>query len=117
MFKTYMREIIALYSVDDENFLFVMDDASIHRREVAELAEEHGCKVLFNAPYSPECNPIEMVFGIWKTRVGKMMKVDIADVLTNIARCFEETTPCEIRRCVQHFLGPVTRRVLSREDL
>ena len=117
MFTAYMRELIALCRADDENVVFVMDNASIHKTEINELADTNGCKVLFNAPYSPECNPIEMVFGIWKTQVGKLNNVDIRDMLTNIARCFEDITPTTVRSCVQHFLGPVTTRVMNREDL
>ena len=112
-----MKELIALYRLDNENVVFVMDNATIHKDEVSLISETYGCKVLFNAPYSPECNPIEMVFGIWKTRVGKLSNVDLADLLTNIARCFEEITPSEVKRCIAHFLGPVTTKVMNREDL
>ena len=117
IFKACMRELIKLVRLDNENVVLVMDNASIHRHEIVELAESNGCKVLFNAPYSPECNPIEMVFGTWKTRVGKLTNADIADLLHNIAECFETIERQEIRRHVAHFLGPVTVRVMNREDL
>ena len=81
-----MKCLVDLCRIDGENVVFVMDNATINRREIAELAESNGCKVLFNAPYLPECNSIELVFGIWKTRVGKLTDVDIADLLANIAR-------------------------------
>ena len=84
-----MKELITPFRLDNENVVFVMDNASIHKDEVGQMAETHGCKVLFNAPYSPKCNPIELVVGIWKTRVRKLHNVDIADLLQNIARCFE----------------------------
>ena len=116
MFRAFMRELITLCRVDNENVVFVMDNASIHKNDVDELAGANVCKVLYNAPSSPECNPIEMVFGIWKTYVGKLNNVDIRDMLQNIARCFEEITPTTVRSCVQHFLGTVTTRVMNRED-
>ena len=117
IFKAYMKELISLYRLDNENVIFVMDNASIHREEIRLLCETYGCKVLFNAPYSPECNPIEMVFGIWKTRVGKLSNVDLADLLRNLSRCFEEIAPSEVKRCIAHFLGPVTTKIMNREDL
>ena len=117
IFKAYMKSLVDLYRIDGENVVFVMDNATIHRREIVELAESNGCKVLFNAPYSPECNPIELVFGIWKTRVGKLTNVDIADLLVNIARCFETISATEIRECINHFLYDVTVKVMNREDL
>ena len=117
IFNACMRELIKLCRLENENVELVMDNASIRRREIRELAETNGCKVLFNAPYSPECNPIEMVFGTWKTRVGKLTNADIADLLRNIAECFETIDRQEIRRHVAHFLGPVTVRVMNGEDL
>ena len=117
IFNAYMKELIALYRLDNENVVFVMDNATIHKNDIVQLAETHGCKVLFNAPYSPECNPIELVFGIWKTRVRKLHNVDIEDLLRNIARCFEEITPSEVKRCIANFLGPVTTKIMNREDL
>ena len=116
MFKAYMTELIGLYRLDNESVVFVMDNASIHRHDVVELAEANGCKVLYNAPYSPECNPIELIFGIWKSRVGKLINIDIANMISNIARCFEEIAPSEIRGRVQHFLVDVTERVMNRKD-
>ena len=106
-----------LFSGRNTNVVFVMDNASVHRHEIIELAEANGCKVLFNAPYSPECNPIEMVFGIWKTHVGKLTNVNVADLLENIAGCFERISPTEIRKCINHFLGTVSNRVLNGEDI
>ena len=117
LFNAYMRELISLYRLDNDNVVFVMDNASVHKNEVDVLAEEYGCRVLYNAPYSPECNPIEMVFGIWKTRVGQLTNVDIASCLTNIAACFESIAPAEIKRCIAHFLGPVTVKIMNRDDL
>ena len=117
IFNACMRELIKLCRLENENVVLVMDNAYIHRREIVELAETNGCKVLFNPPYSPECNPIEMVFGTWKTRVGKLTNADIADLLQNIAEGFETIDRQEIRRHVAHFLGPVTVRVMNGEDL
>ena len=117
IFTAYMKLLIDLYSQDEENVVFVMDNARIHKPEMVELAQTKGCAVLFNAPYSPECNPIELVFGIWKTRVGKLRNVDIADLLANIAECFETISPCEIRKCIAHFTNTVTRQVLTNQDI
>ena len=94
-----------------------MDNASIHKDGIRELTPQYGCDVVFNAPYSPECNPIDTIFGMWKLRVGKLSNVDIADLPRNIAACFEEITPSEVKRCITHFLGPVTTKIMNREDL
>ena len=40
--------------------VFIMDNASFHRKEILrEMAETAGCRVLFLPAYSPDLNPIE----------------------------------------------------------
>ena len=117
IFVAYMRELFEFFSIGNTNVLFIMDNAPIRKNEIEQLAEESGHKVLFNAPYSPECNPIELVFGFWKTRVGQMVNVDIADMITNITRCFDEITPAEIKSSIGHFIFDVTPKIFRREDL
>ena len=112
-----MKELISLYRLEGHNVVFVMDNATIHKHEIEQLCETYGCKVLFNAPYSPECNPIELVFGFRKTQVEKLTNVDIASLLGNIAACFEVTSVTDIKASIAHFLGPVTVRIRNMEDL
>ena len=46
---------------------FLLDNASIHKtRRVREICQEKGYSLLFTPPYSPEFNPIELVFGVIK---------------------------------------------------
>ena len=117
IFRAYMKELISLYRLDNESVVFVMDNASIHKDGIQELAQQYRCDVMFNAPYSPECNPIEMIFGTWKSRVGKLSSVDIADLLRNIAACFEGIAASEVKRNISHFLGEVTTKIMNRQDL
>jgi transposase len=50
----------------------LMDNASIHKGiAVRQAAEEKGYKLLFTPPYTPEYNPVEMIFGIVKNRFYK----------------------------------------------
>ena len=101
-FIAYMRLLFNFFAIDNVNVLFVMDKAPIHKNEIVALAEEHHLNVLFNAPYSPECNPIELVFAFLKGRVGQLVNVDVADMITNISRCFDAITPAEIKFAVCH---------------
>ena len=41
-----MKELISLYRLDNENVVFVMDNATIHKDEVSLISETYGCKVL-----------------------------------------------------------------------
>jgi len=73
----------------------IMDNASIHKtKEVQDVARRKGYTLLFTPPYTPEANPIEMVFGIIKNRFYRLrydptfestldaVKKSIATVLT-----------------------------------
>ena len=93
IFKAYLTELMDNFSVQNNNVVFVMDNAPIHKEEIVQLAAEKNHAIIFNAPYSPECNPIELVFGFWKTRVGRLLNVDIADMITNIARFSKRSLP------------------------
>ena len=47
--------------------LIIFDNAPFHRKKkLHEIAEKHGHKILFLAPYSPDFNPIEKSFGFIK---------------------------------------------------
>lgn len=50
--------------------MFFMDNASVHDKEkLKEIVHNQNQKLEFNAPYSPELNPIENFFGLWKSRL------------------------------------------------
>lgn len=52
--------------------VIVLDNASIHKCAAArQVAAEHGYKLLFTPPYTPEFNPVEMMFGTIKNRFYK----------------------------------------------
>ena len=47
----------------------ILDNASIHRTHIVkDAAAARGYNLLFVPPYSPECNPIENIFGIIKQK-------------------------------------------------
>lgn len=68
----------------------VLDGASIHRtHDVRQVADAKGFELLFTPPYSPEFNPIEMVFGSIKNAfyVDRYSKAFQNDLVGSIARC------------------------------
>ena len=51
---------------------FMMDNCSIHRTNAfRQVMENKGYHILYTPPYSPEFNPIELVFGVIKNRYYK----------------------------------------------
>jgi transposase len=61
IFKNFICNLINANHI--QNKVFLLDNASIHRSILLkEYINTTNCKLLFNAPYSPEYNPIEKVF-------------------------------------------------------
>ena len=53
-----------------KNKIIIMDNASFHKcKEGINLIRTHGCEVMFIPPYSPQYNPIEIVFRMLKSIV------------------------------------------------
>ena len=52
--------------------VLVMDNAQIHHNgQVAEIVENAGCLVLYLPPYSPDLNPIEKGFSVFKSALRR----------------------------------------------
>ena len=50
-----------------EGSVLVLDNATIHKGgQIAELVEQAGCRLLYLPPYSPDFNPIELIWAYVK---------------------------------------------------
>ena len=59
--------VLGRYNLHEPHSIVVLDNASIHHTdEIVELIENAGAMVLYLAPYSPDLNPIELMFGQYK---------------------------------------------------
>jgi transposase len=63
------------------NRALVMDNARFHHAtEIIQLVDQHGCKILYLPPYSPESNPIEQAWVPLKNRVRKSLRDGVDDL-------------------------------------
>ena len=73
-FHLWVREklipVLGLYEKAEARSIVIMDNASIHT-EVTDLIEAAGAKLIYTAPYSPELNPIELMFGSYKASLKR----------------------------------------------
>ncbi len=74
---------------------------------------------MFNAPNSPDMNPIEMVFGFWKARSAAVLnqETSIDTIIDELALTFVKITRAEIRRCLEHVRNHIWRKIRDYEDL
>ena len=61
------------YANDEPNSIVVMDNASVHNSiKIRRLIEQAGAVLVYTAPYSPELNPIENFFMIYKAGLKRL---------------------------------------------
>ena len=65
--KEFVTPILGYYSLGEPRSIVIMDNASIHHSgELERIINEAGALLIYTAPYSPEYNPIELMFGDYK---------------------------------------------------
>jgi transposase len=74
-FKDFLENLVeVLRNRTRKTFIIFMDNASFHKTEpVLKFLNDNDVKCIFNAPYSPQLNPIETCFGFlkrWLRRKG-----------------------------------------------
>lgn len=75
-FEEYVEENLCPelgnYLLGEPNSVVFMDNATIHISErVIKLIEAKGAKLVFTAPYSPDLNPIEFFFSVYKAALKR----------------------------------------------
>ena len=60
------------YALCEENSIVILDNATIHHsEEIVNLIESRGAKIIHLPPYSPDLNPIELMFGVYKSALKR----------------------------------------------
>jgi transposase len=101
VFTTYVEQVLVptLRAGD----VVGMDNLSAHKRPaVRELIERAGATVLYLPPYSPDLNPIEMIWSKVK-RLLRSMAARTVDALHDaFGRAFAAVTTGDIAGCFRH---------------
>ena len=81
----------------------IMDNLSSHKRQrVRELIEAAGARLVFLPPYSPDLNPIELVFAKVKQLI-RSLACRTRDMLWNAMQSvLDQVTPDDAANCYKH---------------
>ena len=67
------------YHLRQDNSIVILDNATIHHsEEIVNLIRATGAKIIYLPPYSPDLNPIELMFGIYKRTLKKYFNETLA---------------------------------------
>jgi transposase len=83
--------------------IVIMDNLSSHKRErIRELVEDAGAELAYLPPYSPDLNPIEMVFSKIK-QLLRTLAIRTQDTLwQSMQSVLDKVTPSDATNCFRH---------------
>lgn len=83
--------------------LVILDNLSVHQHaEAREAIEAAGCQLRFLPAYSPDFNPIELIFSRLKTYLRKIGARAIAPLMDAIGEGLNAITAGDARACFRH---------------
>jgi len=80
----------------------ILDNARIHHSKlVKKYVKDNDIELIFNVPYSPETNPIEMIFSKIK-HVFRKKRLEECDMAENINEAFKSIEYQHIANAIKH---------------
>jgi len=81
----------------------VLDNLSSHKRaRVRELIEATGAELVFLPPYSPDLNPIEMIFSKIKQRLRSLACRTVEKLWSSMQWVLNQVTASDAANCFKH---------------
>jgi transposase len=101
LFSEYLRNQLApTWSKDD---VLLLDNSSVHRSKlVLDTLEKCGIKYLFLPPYSPDLNPIELMWAWLKAHLRKAKARTREKLEKAIKYAFDTIKPMHIANWFKH---------------
>jgi len=101
LFLAYVEQ--ELVKTLKEGDIVAMDNLSSHKVEgVKEAIESAGAQVVYLPPYSPDFNPIEMVFSKLKTMLRKLKIRTMDELWQRLGDLCDEFAPDECENYYKH---------------
>ncbi len=101
LFKKYLKEFLVPTLASGD--IVVMDNLSSHKvAEVKEIIESSGATILYLPPYSPDLNPIELMWSKVKAYLRKVKARTIDVLFESIAEALRLITKADIKGWFKH---------------
>ena len=100
-FDVFCRELLASRLTGGD--IIVLDNLGAHRASrIEEIAREHGARVLWLPPYSPDFSPIEQMWSKLKTHLRKMKARSREELDRAVAEGLKLITESDCRSWFKH---------------
>lgn len=119
VFEQFLRGLLGRYP-SWEKCLFFMDNARVHKEDtIKRMLESANHHYVFNAPYTPEMNPIEVFFSQWKDTAGQSMQKWPGEeaFLNHLRDAVLAIDSASIRKLFHHVQEKAFPKILAEEDL
>jgi transposase len=101
VFRAYVRQVLC--PILQPGDVVIMDNLSPHKSDpTLELIEQRGARVLFLPAYSPDLNPIEMMWSKVKSLLRSAEARTESALLQAIAAALEKITPQDAMNWFAH---------------
>ena len=101
VFEAFVEHV--LVPVLQQGDVVIMDNLSSHKGDrIRELIEERGAELRFLPPYSPDLNPIEMVFSKIKQLLRSLAKRTKDALWNSMQSVLDEVTASDALNCYRH---------------
>jgi hypothetical protein len=114
---THVVPVLGNWYRAEPRSVVIMDNASIHGSErVRELIDGAGAKLIYTAPYSPDLNPIEFMFLVYKAGLQRYTNGGYDwRIANNLA--LDEMTPTKARNFFRKAEVPYCRKLQESQGV
>ena len=115
--EEYLVPMLGSFGRGEPRSVVIMDNASIHiSLRVQELIENAGAKLIYTAPYSPDLNPIEFFFSVYKAGLKRYTYMEYINWEQAHLLSLAEVTPVKARNFFRKAQVPGCEKLSQNDD-
>ena len=113
-FRRCIYPLLGNFLLGQENSIVILDNASVHfHPEIQKMCDEKKAYLLFLSPYSPDFNPIEKMFHIYKSALRRLAGRSMTDKEKHIDALLAVTSDMTINE-FRHYSVPMGKFISNK---